>query len=496
LTDVQESVFSPVPLQSTAGGATAATRAAFQKKLDNLASRARPISSAGLAAFSALLMLVDASVFVLTFDYFVLGLRQIPIENPAVTSTLLLSAVILLGTMAWSKAYSKLLTEHRGIHLVRAFMICTAVFGLLLLVGYTSGIEEFAARPPLVGWYLASLVGLVATRLVGYIAIERWRLRGKLARTVAVVDIAGMGTSLARQVQRSDASQLHFFGLFSRECSGGYGVDDLIRLTRECRIDDIILAAAGASDADVDSTLEQLGAVPSNVHVCNTLQQAPGSHVASSRLFGHPVVTVHRRPFDGFGWMAKRLEDVVLGGAILLLLLPVMGVIALSIKLDSRGPVLFRQKRSGLNNTTFEILKFRTMFHRSEPEGDVPQARQNDPRVTRLGRILRRASLDELPQLFNVIRGDMSLVGPRPHAIPHNHYYASRIRGYTARHRVRPGITGWAAVHGLRGETDTMDKMRLRVEFDLDYIQRWSLLLDVEVLLKTVIVCLQGRAAH
>jgi putative colanic acid biosynthesis UDP-glucose lipid carrier transferase len=173
-----------------------------------------------------------------------------------------------------------------------------------------------------------------------------------------------------------------------------------------------------------------------------------------------------------------------------------MGALAIFIRLDSPGPVLFRQKRLGLNNTVFEILKFRTMIHRPEPEGDVPQARLNDPRVTRFGRILRRASLDELPQLFNVIRGDMSLVGPRPHAIPHNQYYSSLIEGYWIRHRVRPGLTGWAQVHGLRGETDTLEKMRRRIEFDLAYIRQWSLLLDVEVLLKTVIVCFLGRSAH
>jgi putative colanic acid biosynthesis UDP-glucose lipid carrier transferase len=456
----------------------------------------QPISSLRLAALSALLMLTDVGVFVLAFDCSVRALRRIPTGIPHLTPTLMLSAVILLGAMIWSGAYSELGADRLGTHLARVFLICTAVFGLLLLVGSASDTSEFAVRLPLLGWYLASLTGLTVVRLAAHTAAERWRQCGKFARTAAVVDIAGGGATLARRIQRSDASELCFIGLFSRESSSGYGIDDLVQLTRERRIDDVILAAGGASDAEVGAALEKLGAVSSNVHICTTIRQTSGVRPEPSLVFGHPVLTVHRRPLEGWAAVAKRLEDVLLGGFILLLWLPVMGVLAVFIRLDSPGPVLFRQKRLGRNNTVFEIIKFRTMIHRPEPEGDVPQARLNDPRVTRLGRLLRRASLDELPQLFNVIRGDMSLVGPRPHAIPHNQYYSSLIDGYWARHRVRPGITGWAQVHGFRGETDTLEKMRRRVEFDLAYIRRWSLLLDAQVLLKTVIVCFWGSAAH
>jgi exopolysaccharide biosynthesis polyprenyl glycosylphosphotransferase len=224
------------------------------------------------------------------------------------------------------------------------------------------------------------------------------------------------------------------------------------------------------------------------------MQQARFPHPEPSLIFGHPVLTLYRRPLDGWGAVLKRTEDIMLSGLIMLLLLPIMGVIAVLIKLDSAGPVLFRQKRLGLNNTVFEILKFRSMVHMPGPEREVPQARQNDPRVTRVGRFLRRSSLDELPQLFNVLRGEMSLVGPRPHAVPHNQRYSSVIERYDCRHRIRPGITGLAQVNGFRGETDTLEKMQCRVEFDLDYINRWSLLLDAKVLVKTVIVCFRDRA--
>jgi putative colanic acid biosysnthesis UDP-glucose lipid carrier transferase len=497
--DVQQSAFPRVPLGSPAPmhrkrRGRRDTRPELHQDQARLGRRPRPISPGGLAAFSVSLMLADVGIFLLSFDF--LRLPQTTPGIRALTPTLLLSAVILLGDMVWTGAYSKPASERMGAHLARVLVNCTAVFGLLLLIGHISGNAALTDWRSLFVSYLASLAGMIAIRLMACFAVERWRLRGKLARTVAVIDIAGTGVNLARQLQRNDASDLRFVGLFSREFSSGYRIDDLVGLTREHRIDDIILAAGAVKDSEIDTILEELAAVPSNVHVCTTLRQIYGEHLEPSLVFGHSLMTVHHRPLDGWGAVAKRLEDLLIGGTVLLLLLPLMGAIAFAIRLDSPGPVLFRQKRLGLNNTVFEIFKFRTMTHRPEPEGVVPQARPNDPRVTRVGRFLRRASLDELPQLFNVIRDEMSLVGPRPHAIPHNEYYSSLIGGYWARHRVRPGITGWAQVHGLRGETDTVEKMRQRVEFDLDYIQRWSLLLDTEVLLKTLIVCLLGRSAH
>ena len=180
----------------------------------------------------------------------------------------------------------------------------------------------------------------------------------------------------------------------------------------------------------------------------------------------------------------------------LLLLLPVMGLIAIAIKLDSRGPVLFRQPRYGFVNTIFDICKFRTMKCEANCVGKTLQATRDDPRVTRVGRLLRRLSLDELPQLFNVLNGTMSLVGPRPHAIDHNEDYSKMIRGYFARHRVKPGITGWAQVNGLRGETKTLEEMEARVRHDIYYAENWSLLFDLQILAMTAVVCLTGRNAY
>jgi putative colanic acid biosynthesis UDP-glucose lipid carrier transferase len=174
---------------------------------------------------------------------------------------------------------------------------------------------------------------------------------------------------------------------------------------------------------------------------------------------------------------------------------PLMALIALGVKLTSRGPVLFRQRRYGLNGEEINIYKFRSMTV-CEDGPQVPQAVRNDPRITPFGRFLRRTSLDELPQLFNVIEGKMSLVGPRPHAVAHNEQYRKLICGYMIRHKVRPGITGWAQVNGLRGETETVDKMSARVKFDIDYLNQWSLWMDIKILVRTVLLVLRDERAY
>jgi Undecaprenyl-phosphate glucose phosphotransferase len=499
--DIRETALLPTPLGSAAPG-EGVVRARTVKQLRQqvaparTSSYAQSISRHFLLAASALLLLADGLAFLLAFDLSMLARHPGAAGIPELTPTVLLSAVIVWGGMWASGAYSNFLVERLTTQFARAFLTCSAVFALLLLIASVTASSEFGSGPSLSAWYLATLVGLAVTRLLAYASVSTWRRSGKLARVVAVVDVDGMGAALAQRMQRHDASELHYIGTFSQDGCGGNAISDLVRITRAQRVDEIIIAAGGACDSDVESVVEQLGAVPTNLHVCNTMQQTRFPHPEPSLIFGHSVLTLYRRPLDGWGAVLKRAEDLMLGGLIIFLLLPLMGVIAALIKLDSRGPVLFRQKRLGLNNTAFEILKFRSMVHRPAPEQDVPQARQNDPRVTRVGRFLRRSSLDELPQLFNVLWGEMSLVGPRPHAVPHNLHYSSVIERYNCRHRVRPGITGWAQVNGFRGETDTLEKMQRRVEFDLDYIDRWSPVFDAKVLLKTVIVCFRDRAAY
>jgi putative colanic acid biosysnthesis UDP-glucose lipid carrier transferase len=208
-------------------------------------------------------------------------------------------------------------------------------------------------------------------------------------------------------------------------------------------------------------------------------------HGRWSSLGDLPIISVFETPFYGVDGAVKRIEDIVLGLGALLVASPVMFVVAILIKLTSKGPVFFKQRRYGLNGEVIEVLKFRSM--RVAEDGPVvKQATKDDPRITPIGRFMRRTSIDELPQLFHVVGGSMSLVGPRPHAVAHNEDYRVRIQGYMLRHKVKPGLTGWAQVNGWRGETDTLEKMEKRIEHDLEYIRRWGLVFDLWIVFLTV----------
>ena len=215
-----------------------------------------------------------------------------------------------------------------------------------------------------------------------------------------------------------------------------------------------------------------------------------------STINGIPIVAVCESPFVGINSIIKRISDVVLSLAILLLISPLMLLIAAGVKLSSRGPVLFKQRRYGLDGKDIVVYKFRSMTVMEDDAQQINQATRNDPRITRFGGFLRRTSLDELPQFINVLQGRMSIVGPRPHAISHNEMYRSLIKGYMIRHKVKPGITGWAQINGFRGETDILEKMQARIDYDLDYLRNWSLFLDLLIIFKTISVVIEDKNAY
>ena len=322
---------------------------------------------------------------------------------------------------------------------------------------------------------------------------------------MAILGVGREGRQLARRL-RSTPCGLPFelVGLFDGQPNRDGGaapdgtargsVSDLVQLCRAGAVDQIFLAVPWGGVPEVDTWLAQLRELP--VEVC----LYPGAPAVALRTTGvsfvgtEPVFTVIKAPIAGRSYLFKELQDRALALVAIVAFMPVMLAIVLCIRLDSPGSILFRQKRYGLNNDTIEVLKFRTMHVGSlEPAaGRTAQACRHDPRVTRVGRVLRRYSLDELPQLFNVLHGEMSIVGPRPHAVAHNEHYAALIEAYASRHRVKPGMTGWAQVNGLRGETSTLDLMEQRVRHDLYYIEHWSPVLDVKIILRTVF---QGFAA-
>jgi putative colanic acid biosynthesis UDP-glucose lipid carrier transferase len=241
--------------------------------------------------------------------------------------------------------------------------------------------------------------------------------------------------------------------------------------------------------------LEKLRDTTASIYYVPDVFMADLVQARIDRIGGMPTIAICETPFIGLKGVAKRLTDIVLSVLLVLVIWPIFLLIAIGIKLTSKGNVLYKQERYGLDGERIVVYKFRTMYE-CETGDNITQARPCDDRVTKLGRFLRTTSLDELPQLFNVLRGDMSLVGPRPHAVAHNEMYRNLIKGYMVRHKVKPGITGLAQVNGLRGETDTLDKMQARVDFDLEYLRNWSLTLDALIMLRSVRVILGDSKAY
>ncbi|MFY8105995.1 MAG: undecaprenyl-phosphate glucose phosphotransferase [Elstera sp.] len=352
-------------------------------------------------------------------------------------------------------------------------------------------------------WFFGVLACFTVTRVFIWERRRRMRRHGDLTIRIALVGARDLGRKVLEQLRQDPYVQV--VGVFDTLDPGETTIEgvpyrgsvkDLVRLVRKERVDEIVIAMIDRSEEEVASVLAKLRDVPINTKFCAHTLRFNLPVRGYSTVGGLPLLHVFQRPLGAWGQVLKGVEDRVLGLIFLILALPVMAVIAVLVKLDSPGPVLFRQKRYGFNNNDITVFKFRSMRNDPNPDPTVPQAQRNDPRVTRIGAFLRKSSLDELPQLFNVLQGTMSLVGPRPHAVAHNEHYAAVIDGYLGRHRVKPGITGWAQVNGYRGETDTPEKMRMRVQYDLYYIDNWSLSLDLKILLMTFFVGFVNRNAY
>ncbi len=276
-------------------------------------------------------------------------------------------------------------------------------------------------------------------------------------------------------------------------------VDDLIKYARSNRIDEILVALPWKAEKRTLEILKRLQELPVRVRLCPDLIGFNFPNSGYSYYSGIPIMHVSETPIDGWSFVFKSIEDRILAIFALILILPIMLLIALLVKIDSKGPVFFRQKRYGFNNQLIEVLKFRSMHVDNQDSNAETLVTRNDPRVTRIGNILRRTSLDELPQILNVLKGEMSLVGPRPHATKAKaagRYYQDVVSEYAHRHKVKPGISGWAQIQGWRGETDTEEKIIKRVEHDLYYIENWSLGFDVYILFKTVLVVFRSENAY
>jgi putative colanic acid biosynthesis UDP-glucose lipid carrier transferase len=386
--------------------------------------------------------------------------------------------------------------RHAGAGIGSMTVAFLGVIAMLIMAAYFTKTSDHFSRVWAILWGFLGYAFLLGVRFAVEVQLLQWEKDGRLSANVAII---GGGTAAARLIARlGDPAHPGYrvIGVYDDDSGRLTAVpagiargslDDLIRLGRDLRIDDVVIALQTPSDDELLTVLKKVRSLTANVHLGPdgmALPRIPSR--GFSTLAGVPVLNLHERPLSGWGIVLKAIEDRLLAALILGAISPLLLLIALGILVSSGRPILFRQTRYGFNNNEFVVYKFRTM-HADDGDASVPQARRNDPRVTRFGAFLRRTSLDELPQLLNVLRGDMSLVGPRPHAVAHNVHYAEVIDDYLSRHRLKPGITGWAQVNGLRGEVDTPEKMRLRVEHDLYYIDNWSLLFDLRILLLTAI---------
>lgn len=389
---------------------------------------------------------------------------------------------------------------------IRSIVVSWATLSaLLFLFGYASRyLWEFDARM-LLHWWWASLASLLSAHFLLKAAAPTIRELQGPARCVVLAGINEQGIELARRLQKDTYSNVRIVGFFddrARERLNNLDeypllgtIPDLPAYVRTHRIDVIYLSLPMASQKRILSLLDDLRDTTSSIYF------APDTFVTDliqgrvDSVGGMPVVAVCETPFTGMNWLIKRGSDIVLSALILLLISPIMLLIALLIKVTSPGPVIFRQRRYGLDGSEIIVYKFRSMKVMEDGEV-IKQAQKDDPRLTVIGKFLRRTSLDELPQFFNVLQGRMSIVGPRPHAVAHNEMYRKMIKGYMLRHKVAPGITGWAQVNGYRGETDTLDKMKGRIDHDLDYLRNWSLRLDLYIIFRTVGVIFGSQNAH
>jgi Undecaprenyl-phosphate glucose phosphotransferase len=425
----------------------------------------------------------------------------------------LITAVAVLFLLASTAMGTHTVSAYRNVFpgAVRLLGCLGLLFLAALAAIYFLKLDFLYSRVWLLGWYLLAGSALLIERTAISAFVRRLARAGRLEKRVVVVGGGQDCENLLRTLTRDNDGDLRIYGVFddrsderSPQVVAGFpklgSVDDLVDLARHARIDLVIFSMPITAEQRLLQMLRKLWVLPIDIRLAAHMSKLRFRPRSYSYIGSVPVLDVFDKPIADWDIVLKSAFDRCVGAICLLLLSPVMLAVALAVKLDSRGPVLFRQKRYGFNNELIEIFKFRSMYVDQLDHGAHKLAVRNDPRVTRVGRFIRKTSLDELPQLFNVVfKGNLSLVGPRPHAVhakAADRQYDEVVEGYFARHRVRPGITGWAQINGWRGETDTPEKLQKRVKHDLYYIENWSILFDIYILARTPFALIKAENAY
>lgn len=414
---------------------------------------------------------------------------------------------MILGALAFSLTFP----GNVGLHENARIMVRKVMTNWLLFVtiaggfGYVSGYLNHFPRSMLMAWVLATPVALVAAHTAARLALPRWMSLEGHQRVAVVAGVNDIGRQLVRQFHDHPYLGTRVVGFFDDRplarlpSSGNVPVlgrmSELADFVKRHHVEAIYLALPMAPQPRILALLDDLKDTTASIYFVPDIFVTDLIQGRLDNVGGMAVVGVCETPFTGFNNVVKRTSDFVLALLILLLLAPLLLAVAIGVKLSSPGPVIFKQRRYGLDGREILVYKFRSMTVCDDGDS-VRQATRNDSRITPFGAFIRRTSLDELPQFLNVLQGRMSIVGPRPHAVAHNETYRKLIKGYMVRHKVKPGITGWAQVNGYRGETETVDKMQKRIEYDIDYLRNWSLGFDLWIIIKTALLVVKDRNAY
>jgi Undecaprenyl-phosphate glucose phosphotransferase len=420
-----------------------------------------------------------------------------------------MSGVVLFAIQrSWAYTVAALADPVRQV--ARSAGAALAAFGAMVAAVYLLDLEAFAPRAFVIGWLALTLCGLVGLRIAVAVFVKRWTIEGRLIRRAVIVGGGKPAEDLIRQLRRSRTAGIKVCGVFddrakdrSADPAERYRVigtfDEMAEFCRREGIDLIIVTLPQTAEERILQLMKKLWELPIDIRISAHQSKLRLRPRAYSYIGDVPFLAVFDKPLSDWGWALKEIEDRVIAAVAIILLSPVMIGVALAVKFTSKGPVIFRQKRHGFNNQLVEVYKFRSMYTDMCDAKASKLVTKDDPRVTPVGRFIRKTSLDELPQLFNVLKGELSLVGPRPHAThakAGEKIYNEVVDGYYARHRMKPGITGLAQIHGWRGETDTEEKLQRRVELDIQYIDNWSIWMDLYILAMTPVSLLNTKNAY
>jgi len=386
----------------------------------------------------------------------------------------------------------------------------TLVFAMFAVLRSTTGVGAGLSDAWIGAWYTLSLTGLCLSRIVVYWQVRHWMSSGRLERRAIIVGGGTAAQELIHDLEAQADNDIRICGIFDDRSNdrspavvAGYpklgNISALVEFARLARIDMLIVCIPLRAEQRVLELLKKLWILPVDIRLSAHTDKVRFRNRGASFIGTVPFVDVVAKPIADWDMVAKRTFDLVFATSAIIALFPVMIAAAIAVKLESKGPVLFKQKRYGFNNEIIEVLKIRSMYTEMADPDAKKVVTKGDPRVTRVGRFIRKTSIDELPQLFNVLAGSLSLVGPRPHAVnahTNNKTWDDVVDGYFARHKVKPGVTGWAQINGWRGEVDTPEKIQKRVECDVYYIENWSILFDLKILLLTPFRLLNTENAY